>query len=88
MINALVTMNTIELNKSIVNGYVKLLESLSPNNKLELISKLSALVKTDLTPKKNSFKKSFGALDTNKSADEMIEEIRSSRVSTRKIEEF
>ncbi len=81
-------MSTIELNESIINGYIKLLESLSPNNKLELISKLSALVKTDLKDKTNSFEKSFGALDTSKSADEIIEEIRNTRVSTREIEKF
>jgi hypothetical protein len=81
-------MRTTELNDTIIDGYVGLLDNLSTNNKLDLISKLSASVKTDLTNKKSSFKKAFGAFDTKKSAEEIIEEIRNSRVSTRQIESF
>jgi hypothetical protein len=81
-------MKTTEINTTIVDGYVGLLDNLSTNNKLDLISKLTASVKTDLTNKKSSFKKSFGAFDSKKSAEEIIEEIRNSRVSTRQIESF
>lgn len=79
-------MRTIETNSTIVEGYVGLLDNLSANSKLDLIAKLSASVKTDLTNKKSSFKKAFGAFDSKKSAEEIIEEIRSSRVATRQIE--
>ncbi len=78
-------MNTLELNTSIVEGYIGLLSNLSPNSKLELISRLSVLVKTDINKKRSLFKKSFGALDTEESAEEIIEEIRKSRVLTREI---
>ena len=61
---------------------------MSTNNKLDLISKLTDSVKTDLTNKKSSFKKAFGAFDSKKTAEEIIEEIRNSRVSTRQIEPF
>lgn len=81
-------MRTTERNTTIVDGYVELLDNLSTNNKLDLISKLSASVKSDLTDKKSSFKKSFGAFDSKKSAEEIIEEIRNSRISTRQIESF
>ena len=81
-------MKTTEVNTTIVDGYVGLLDNLSTNNKLDLISKLTASVKTDLTNKKSTFKKSFGAFDSKKSAEEIIEEIRNSRVSTRQIESF
>jgi len=81
-------MRTAEINTTIVDGYVELLDNLSTNNKLDLISKLTASVKTDLANKKSSFKKSFGAFDSKKSAEEIIEEIHSSRVSTRQIESF
>ncbi len=81
-------MKAMEVNTSIINGYMGLLSNLSPSNKLELISRLSALVKTDLNKKETLFKKSFGALETEKSAEEMIKEIRESRVSTREIESF
>ena len=81
-------MKITEINTSIVDGYVGLLDNLSTNNKLDLITKLTASVKTDLTKKKSAFKKAFGAFDSKKSAEEIIEEIRSSRVSTRQIESF
>ena len=74
-----------EINTTIVDGYIGLLDNLNPNDKLELISKLTDSVKTDLKNKKSSFKKAFGAFDSEKSAEEIIEEIRSSRTFTRKI---
>ena len=82
------TMRAVEINTTIVDGYVGLLNNLSTNNKLDLISKLTDSVKTDLTNKKSSFKKAFGAFDSKKTAEEIIEEIRNSRVSTRQIEPF
>lgn len=81
-------MKTAESNNTIVEGYVGLLDNLSASNKLDLISKLTASVKTDLTTKKSSFKKAFGAFESKKTAEEIIDEIRSSRVTTRQIEEF
>ena len=77
-----------EVNSTIVDGYAGLLDNMSSNNKLDLITKLTASVKTDLINKKSSFKKAFGAFDSKKSAEEIIEEIRNSRVSTRQIESF
>ena len=81
-------MKVAEINTTIVDGYVGLLDNLSTSNKLDLISKLTASVKTDLKNKKSSFKKAFGAFDSKKTAEEIIDEIRTSRVSTRKIESF
>lgn len=81
-------MRTTERNTTIVDGYVELLDNLSTNNKLDLISKLSASVKSDLTDKKSLFKKAFGAFDSKKSAEEIIEEIQKSKISTRQIESF
>ncbi len=81
-------MKSTEINSTIVDGNIGLLENLSPGNKLDLISKLTASVKTDLTNKKSSFKKAFGAFDSKKTAEEIIEEILSSRVFNRQIESF
>jgi hypothetical protein len=86
-------MRTAETNTTIVEGYVGLLDNLSTNNKLDLIAKLTASVKSDLTDKKTSFKKTsfkkaFGAFDSKKTAEEIIVEIRNSRISTRQIESF
>ena len=81
-------MRIAEINTIIVDGYVGLLDNLSTNNKLDLISKLTDSIKSDLIEKKSSFKKSFGAFESKKSAEEIIAEIRDSRVSTRQIESF
>ena len=81
-------MKTSKVNTAIVDGYVRLLDNLSATSKLDLISRLTASVKADLTDKRSSLKKSFGAFDSEKSAEEIIEEIRGSRVSTRQIESF
>ena len=79
-------MGTFENNSMLIEGYADLLENLSPNNKLDLISKLTESVKTDLEDKKSSFKKAFGAFESKKTAEEIIEEIRNSRIFTRQIE--
>lgn len=81
-------MTSTETNTTIIDGYVGLLENLSPDNKLDLISKLTESVKTDLGNKKSTFKKSFGAFESEKTAEEIIEEIRNSRLFTREIEPF
>ncbi len=73
---------------TLIEGYADLLENLSTGDKLDLISKLTASVKTDLTNKKSLFKEAFGAFDSEQSAEEIIEEIRSSRVFNRNIEPF
>lgn len=81
-------MSTIEHNTTIIDGYVGLLENLSTSNKLDLIAKLSESVKSDLTKRKSSFKKAFGAFESGKSAEEIINEIRNSRVFNRQTESF
>jgi hypothetical protein len=81
-------MTSTETNTTIIDGYVGLLENLSPDNKLDLISKLTESVKTDLGNRKSTFKKSFGAFESEKTAEEIIEEIRDSRLFTREIEPF
>ncbi|MBA2760546.1 MAG: hypothetical protein H0U39_01035 [Segetibacter sp.] len=81
-------MKTLNINTTLIDGYLKLLDNLSPSNKLDLISKLTASVSSDITTKKSSFEKAFGAFESDKTAEEIISEIRNSRTSTRQIEEF
>ncbi len=81
-------MNTADINNTIIEGYLRLLDNLSPSNKLDLISKLTTSVKSDITNKKSTFKKAFGAFQSKKSADQIINEIRSSRTFTRQIEDI
>ena len=73
---------------TLVEGYVDLLDNLSTDNKLELISKLTDSVKSDLSEKKSSMRKAFGAFDSRKSAEEIIAGLRASRTFTRKIAEL
>jgi len=67
-------MNTTDINNTLIEGYLRLLDNLSPSNKLDLISKLTTSVKSDIIDKKSSFKKAFGAFQSKKSADEIINE--------------
>jgi len=81
-------MRTAEIKSTLIDGYIEMLDNLSTSSKLDLISKLTASVKTDLNKKKNSFQKAFGALESTKSAEEIIAEIQQSRVFNREIESF
>ena len=72
-------MKAIDINTTLIDGYLKMLDNLSPSNKLDLISKLTQSVKTDITEKKSSFFKAYGAWDSNESAEEIINVINESR---------
>ncbi|MGY6563024.1 MAG: hypothetical protein ACXITV_13055 [Luteibaculaceae bacterium] len=72
-------MNTAKLNKTIVDNYMILLDSLSVDNKLEIISKLSESLKTRRNRKKKSITSLFGSLENDLTADEMIKEIKDAR---------
>ena len=81
-------MKAIDINTTLIKGYLQLLNNLSPNTKLDLISKLTLSVKTDIAEKKKSFYKSFGAWESKQSADEIINDIRNSRTFNRQIEKL
>lgn len=65
--------------RHIVETYSGLFESLSSMNKIELIGRLSKSLKMATETKENNFYKSFGAFSSEKSAEEIIAEIKSSR---------
>ena len=81
-------MNTTEINTKLIDSYLSLLKNMSPQNKLDLISKLTNNVKTDIAQEKTEFYKAFGGWDKNESAEEVIETIKESRTFNRTIEEF
>jgi hypothetical protein len=76
------------LNTHIVDSYLALLKGLDPNVKLDLISKLTQSLKSDIKPAENLFESSYGAWAGNESAEEIISNIRDSRTFNRQIEEF
>ena len=81
-------MKALNINTTIIEGYLQMLYNLSTNDKLDLISKLTLSVKTDTNDRKKSFYKAFGAWESKKTADEIINDIRNSRNFNRQIEKF
>ena len=84
----LIIMEATKTSTTLLDSYAGLLNRLSPNDKLELIARLTASVKSDLAAEKSSFKESFGAFESEQSAEEIIDDIRNSRVATRQLESF
>ncbi len=81
-------MNALEINTTVTEGYMRLLDHLSTGNKLDLLAKLTASIQANTRTTPTSFKQSFGAFQSAQSAEEIIEEIRRSRVSTRQVESW
>jgi hypothetical protein len=81
-------MKTIDINTTLIEGYLRMLDNLSTSNKLDLISKLTLSVKTGITDRRKSFYKAFGSWESKQSADEIIKGIRESRTFNRQIELF
>lgn len=81
-------MKAIDIDTTLIEGYLRLLDNLSTSNKLDLISQLTLSVKTDITARKKSFYKAFGAWESKQSADEIIKDLRNSRILNRQIEQF
>jgi hypothetical protein len=69
----------IDINTSLIEGYLQMLDNLSPNNKLDLISKLSLTIKGNDKVNNKTFYEAFGAWDSNQSAEDIINDIRKSR---------
>ncbi len=65
--------------KHIVETYSMLFDGLSSLSKIELIEKLTKSLKKEKTVKKDTFFESFGAFSDEKSAEEIISDIKSSR---------
>lgn len=81
-------MKKADINTKLIDSYISLLKNMSAQNKLDLISKLTNTVKTDLEQEKTDFYEAFGGWDKNESADDLIETIKGSRTFNRTIEEF
>ena len=71
-------MKSTDSNTTLINGYLRLLENLSANDKLELISGLTYSICSEVTDRKKSFYNAFGAWDSEQTADEIIAQLRTS----------
>jgi len=81
-------MKTASANTKLVDGYIGLLDNLSTNNKLDLISKLSESIKIPPEENTSRFYQAFGEWDKHESADELVKNIHNSRNFNRNREEF
>ena len=73
---------------ALIDNYFGLLRSLSRENKIKLIAKLSNSIVDEVSEKKNVIDRFFGAFKSDKSAEEIIKGIRDSRRFNHKIESF
>jgi hypothetical protein len=67
-----------------IDNYLRLLNSLSPDKKLELISRLSESLNEPKKSTSRTIGNLFGAFISKKSADEIISELKNSRNFKRK----
>ena len=73
-------------NTILIDNYVGLINNLEPKYKIKIIEKISKSLR--ISNRKSSKKSTFGAFVSNNSAEEIIEEIKSSRKFNRQIEAF
>ena len=76
-------MNASSQNINLADYYFGFLKNLNPNSKLDLISKLSQSLKNKNEITDISLQSLFGAYKSDETADEIIAEIRNSRVFKR-----
>lgn len=65
--------------KHIIEAYSMLFDGLSSLTKIELIESLTKSLKREKTSKRDTFFKSFGAFGSEKTPEEIVKEIKSSR---------
>lgn len=75
-------------NNHILDNYLAFLDTLSPGVKLDIISRLTQSLKSQVKQKENLFDTSFGAWAGNESAEEIVKGIRDSRTFNRQIEDL
>lgn len=80
-------MNT-DINTNLIDNYFLLIKNLSPNNKLDLIARLSESLKSTEKITDDSWKSLYGALIIDNSADNFVEGLKKDRDFSRKSIDF
>jgi hypothetical protein len=80
-------MGYLAINSKILDKYFGFLVKLDNSSKKRLIIKLTESIETE-EEKKSDINLLYGAWVDNRDSDEIIKEIRDSRIENRKIEEF
>ena len=73
-----------DININLIETYFGMLKNLSPDSKLELISKLFKSMKSEKVAKRNSLDSLYGAFISDQTADELIADIKKARTFNRK----
>lgn len=81
-------MKAVDINTRLIDNYFALLKNLSTNSKLDLISKLTQSIKSDMTDKKSAFDEAYGAWDSSDNVEDLVSSIRGARSFNRNIEKF
>ncbi|MFN0189005.1 MAG: hypothetical protein ACKVQV_09915 [Bacteroidia bacterium] len=71
---------------NLIESYLRLLNHLSPDNKLKLLTKLSDSLKEPNNPSKKSIRDLYGSFLSKKSADEINTDLKEGRSFNRKTE--
>ena len=79
-------MKAADLKFNLIDSYLGLLNNLSPDSKLELISRLSDSLKGSKKPTDKSISDLYRAFISKKAADEIITELKDNRNFNRKTE--
>jgi hypothetical protein len=78
---------SIAFKKNKINSYFRLMKNWDTESKKDIIIKLTKSI-NDNSDDKNDFSSCFGAWEDERSADEIINDIQSSRVNKGDIEDF
>lgn len=79
-------MSTIQ-EKRMVNSFFRFMKTWSNETKMDMIKKLTSSI-DDKPKNKSDFSSCFGAWEDSRSADEIIDEIRSARLNKSEMEDF
>ena len=86
--NKMIIMNTSGQHINLSEYYFELLKNINADSKLDLISKLSQSLKEGEVIPVTSLQSLFGAYKSDETADEIIAQLRASRVLNRNIEKL
>ncbi|KOS07975.1 hypothetical protein AM493_19400 [Flavobacterium akiainvivens] len=81
-------MATISLNNSSLKKYLDLLRSFDLKSRKKILEGLNESVAQDKAPKPNDIESMFGAWEDNRDSDEIISDIKNTRVNSRDIDNF
>ncbi len=79
---------SIAITNKTIDKFLSFLIRLDNNSKKKLIIKLTESIETEKTDSNSSIKEMFGAWQDSKDTDEIIRDIRNSRIDNKNIAEF